>query len=200
MLRVAVASLIAIGALAACGQNDDGSSDEEAVAATSPSDGAAIQMFRFSGGSMQPTFEDGMLLEVHAYVDELPQRGNVIVFSSPIATEREFMKRVIGLPGEVINIDEEMGVVLINGEVLAEPYVQGVTRCGAACEVRVPESHATRLPQSSPQGFAPGTDYGPVCQMTACYFVMGDNRQNSSDSRQGWLVPAENIVGWVEEP
>jgi signal peptidase I len=69
----------------------------------------------------------------------------------------------------------------VNGQQLAEPYIQGTTACGDTCEYVIPLA-------GSPEAQA-------GCGSDECYFVMGDNRQNSSDSRQGWLVPRENIIG-----
>jgi signal peptidase I len=166
---------------------------------------ASFQNFRVEGASMQPSLEDGEYLIVNKlsyaqldtgildwlpfvsdnggsdYIWGKPTRGDVIVFRAPTATDRDFIKRIIGVPGDTIIIHEESGEVEVNGTVLAEPYIQGATRCNGECEIHVPAS---------------GTDEAlERCGSEECYFVMGDNRQNSSDSRQGWLVPKENIIG-----
>jgi signal peptidase I len=81
-----------------------------------------------------------------------------------------------------VEIQESSGEVRVNGQLLAEDYIQGVTGCSSpVCTWTIPEA-GTAESQSQ-------------CGSDHCYFVMGDNRQNSSDSRQGWLVPKENIVG-----
>jgi signal peptidase I len=164
---------------------------------------ASFQNFRVEGASMQPSLENGEYLIVnklsYAELDlgafdwlpffnvgnsrqELwgdPDRGDVIVFKAPTSTNRDFIKRIIGLPGDKIEIDS--GVVTVNGQELSEPYIQGTTSCGEACVYEVPEA---------------GTlEAHAECGSNECYFVMGDNRQNSSDSRQGWMVPRENIIG-----
>ncbi len=117
----------------------------------------------------------------------LPDRGDIIVFRAPTSPNRDFIKRIIGLPGDTIEIARE-GEVILNGETLDEPYIIGATNCFDACggPIIIPA-------QGSPEARA-------ECGPDACYFVMGDNRQNSSDSRMGWLVPLENIHGWVEAP
>jgi signal peptidase I len=167
---------------------------------------ASFQNFRVEGASMNPSLQNGEYLIVnklsYAEIDLSmfnflpffdagdepvhhlwggPSRGDVIVFSAPTSPNRDFIKRVIGEPGDTIHIDESNGQVTVNGNILAEPYILGTTRCGTGCDIQVPQS---------------GTiDAHNQCGSDNCYFVMGDNRQNSSDSRQGWLVPEENIVG-----
>jgi signal peptidase I len=166
---------------------------------------ASFQNFKVEGASMQPSLQDGDYLIVnklsyaeidlgpfdwlpffdagddqrrHLFSD--PERGDVIVFHAPINTGRDFIKRVIGLPGDTVDIRQDEGVY-VNNQLLDEPYIQGSTGCGQQCVVHIPPL---------------GSDAAQAeCGSDACYFVMGDNRQNSSDSRQGWLVPLENIVG-----
>jgi len=110
-----------------------------------------------------------------------PARGDVIVFRSPTDVDRDFIKRIIGVPGDTIEIDPASNQVRVNGAVVEEPYVQGRTTCGQKCMRTVP-------PANTPASYE-------ACGSRACYFVMGDNRSNSSDSRQGWLVPEESIIG-----
>jgi signal peptidase I len=166
---------------------------------------ASFQNFRVEGASMQPSLQDGDYLIVnklsyaeidlgpfdwlpffdagedsHRQIFDEPQRGDVVVFHAPINEGRDFIKRVIGLPGDTVDIRQGEGV-FVNNQLLSEPYIQGTTNCGQQCVVHIP-------PANSDAAMA-------ECGSTACYFVMGDNRQNSSDSRQGWLVPIENIVG-----
>ncbi len=169
---------------------------------------ASFQNFRVEGASMEPSLENGEYLIVNklsyaqmdlAIFDWLPffdsgaepmrhiwsspQRGDVIVFRAPTSISRDFIKRIIGVPGDTVHIDEGTGRVSVNGQVLTEPYIQGTTNCNAVptCTKVIPQANT---PESRAE-----------CGSDACYFVMGDNRQNSSDSRQNWLVPEENIVG-----
>ena len=158
--------------------------------------GGALQNFKVEGASMQPSLDNGEYLIVnkltYAEIDlsifnwvpffdagddpvyhlwASPARGDVIVFRSPTALpqERDFIKRIIGVPGDEVEIDRETSGVQVNGKVLDEPYVYGKTTCSSSC--------------------------GPWVVPERSYFVMGDNRSNSSDSRQGWFVPEENIIG-----
>ena len=94
-----------------------------------------------------------------------PKRGDVIVFRFPGDTHRDFIKRVIALPGDTIEIKD--GAVKVNGAVLDEPYIMGRT----------------------------ATDYAATIVPPQSYFVMGDNRSNSSDSRNWGFVPEGNIIG-----
>ncbi len=98
-----------------------------------------------------------------------PKRGDVIVFRFPRDMSRPFIKRIIGLPGETVEIRN--GRVLINGELLEEVYLKDPPRYQVGPEM-VPRSN---------------------------YFVLGDNRNNSSDSHVWGMVPEENILGkaWV---
>ena len=94
-----------------------------------------------------------------------PMRGDVIVFRYPIDPSRDFIKRVIGLPGETVEMHR--GRVFIDGERLEEPYLD--------------DPDLSSLP--------------PILVPPRNYFVLGDNRDGSSDSRHWGTVPLENIVG-----
>ena len=167
---------------------------------------ASFQNFKVDGISMSPSLEDGEYLIVnklsYAEVDlsvldwlpffdsgdnpvrhlwGKPSRGDVVVFRAPTSPDRDFIKRIIGTPGDTLEITPD-GRVIVNGSVLDEPYANGQTTCNSStCRWEIPES-------GSEAAYA-------QCGSANCYFVMGDNRQNSSDSRQGWLVPEENIIG-----
>jgi len=114
-----------------------------------------------------PFYESGDNPVHHLW--DSPGRGDVIVFRAPTNLSRDFIKRIIGVPGDTVEIDRDTNTVRLNGEVISESYIQGETTCSNIC--------------------------GPWIVPEGAYFVMGDNRQNSSDSRQGWFVPEENIVG-----
>lgn len=165
---------------------------------------ASFQNFRVDGRSMQPSLQHGEYLIVNklayasvdfGFLDWLPfvdgdsstnlwgtpQRGDVVVFHAPTNPKRDFIKRIIGVPGDTVEIDRTVGSVRVNGDLLNEPYIQGTTSCTGQCSFEIPE-------RDTRDSFA-------ECGSDACYFVMGDNRQNSSDSRMGWFVPEENIIG-----
>jgi signal peptidase I len=137
--------------------------------------------FRVDGESMMPNLDDGQMLLVNrnAYrsVDingteyfpfDPPERGDVVVFDPPTGSDKPYIKRIIGLPGEEVTFGD--GQVFINGVALDEEYIDARTRCGPSdqCDVVVPEGEV---------------------------FVLGDNRRNSQDSRVFGPVPIENVVG-----
>jgi signal peptidase I len=122
--------------------------------------------FRIEGHSMMPTLKEGEYIIINKlayYLDE-PQRGDVIVLRFPNDRERDFIKRVIGVPGDQIEIAE--GEVRVNGMLLHEPYINASPRYEDSWVV--PENN---------------------------YFVLGDNRNNSSDSHNWSFLPREDIVG-----
>ena len=127
------------------------------------------------GMSMYPTLEDGdnLIVEKLSYRFGDPQRFDIIVF--PYDDHTYYIKRIIGLPGETVQIDEE-GTIYIDGEVLEEDYgAEVISNPGRAAE--------------------------PVQLGEDEYFVMGDNRNNSKDSRTQEVgnIHREDIVGraWV---
>ena len=132
---------------------------------------AGVQNFRIEGYSMEPNFHDGQYLLVSKldYVVRSPQRGDVIVFNAPKSPERDFIKRVIGLPGEMVEI--RAGKVLINGQAMQENF---------------------KLNQGS-------YSYGPTKVGDDQLFVLGDNRNNSSDSHSWGMLPMKDIIGkaWI---
>jgi len=121
---------------------------------------------RVIGDSMYPTLEEGELLLVDRmrFREGSFQRGDIIVFNHPISRDRHLVKRIIGLPGEKIKI--ENGVIYINGKALKETYLGSPTNYES--EFRVPANS---------------------------YYVLGDNRDYSSDSHNWGFLPAHEIIG-----
>lgn len=117
------------------------------------------QRTKVSGASMEPTLEDGdnLIVDKISYRFSDPERFDIIVFPFRYEEKTYYIKRIIGLPGETVYIDEE-GTIYIDGEALAENYGKEVIT-------------------------DPGRAYEPVTLGDDEYFVMGDNRNNSQDSR-----------------
>lgn len=131
----------------------------------------ALQNFRIEGHSMEANLHDGQFLIVNklVYYIHPPERGDVIVFHSPVNPRKDFIKRVIGLPGEEVEIRE------------GQAYVDGV---------RLEETYVSNRGNRS---------WGPEVVGDFEYFVMGDNRNNSSDSRSWGMLDGNAIIGkaWV---
>ncbi len=131
------------------------------------------QPFLVSGSSMEPTFNNGnyLLVDELTYHLRAPERGEVIVFRYPKDPSTYFIKRIIGLPGETVSISDGQVTVTDQGhmEVLKEPYVAETGTFSNFTETLGPNN----------------------------YFVMGDNRDFSFDSRSWGPVPSSDIIGLV---
>ncbi len=121
---------------------------------------------RVDGFSMRPSLDDGEFVLVSKVNYKLSnvQRGDIIVFHFPLDPEQELIKRVIGLPGDTVQIKD--GKVTVNGQVLDEPYIAEAPRYASQWDV-------------------------PADML----FVLGDNRNDSSDSHAWGFLPHENVVG-----
>ncbi len=131
-----------------------------------------FQVARVEGHAMEPTFNDQDRLVVNklAYHGRSPGRDDIVMFYYPLNPEKSFLKRVIAMEGDEVRIVD--GVVYVNGLPRDDAFVPGDFR-----------SHDDWGPQVVPEGY---------------YFVMGDHRNNSSDSRHWGFVPKKYIVGRVQ--
>ncbi len=136
----------------------------------------AVQAFVVPSGSMQPTLQPGDRIVVDKLAGTV-HRGDIVVFHrAPGDTDRAYpvlVKRVVGLPGETIS--EQGGVITIDGQPLAQPWLPAAI--GGCADPSLPV-RTTVIPARS-------------------YYVMGDCRGNSEDSRYWGTVPAGNIIGKV---
>jgi len=123
------------------------------------------------GASMEPTLHDNERLVANKiiYRFQSPERNEIVIFRPPIGVKRNYIKRIIGIPGDKIEIVK--GEVYLNDKKLEESYVKN------------------RSYESMPPAIVPDNSF----------FVLGDNRPNSSDSRYWGFVPRKNVVGraWV---
>lgn len=134
------------------------------------------QPHKVSGNSMVPTFHNGdyILTDKLTYRFTSPKRGDVIVLKNPRDESQDFIKRIIALPGETIKIENNS--VYVNGQLLKEPYLpSGISTSGGNF---LPDKTTVKLGSNQ-------------------YFVFGDNRDHSSDSRTWGGVTREEIVGKV---
>jgi signal peptidase I len=128
-----------------------------------------VQNFKVDGPSMMPTLQNSeyILVDKAEYYLHPPRRGDVIVFIAPPNTSTDYVKRVIGIPGDTVRVDAD-GIVYVNGVRITEPYTA---------------DHDNPYP--------PNTWKLAANQ----YFVLGDNRGDSSDSRAWGPVPRSYIIG-----
>ena len=162
-----------------------------------------IQNFKIEGQSMEPSLHTGQYILVNkivyfhfdmnaplrllpgngelsarvVYPFHMPRRGEVVVFEYPRDLSKDYIKRVIGMPGDTVMIKD--GQVFVNNVLLDEPYLKGV--------------------QTTCRGDDPCNQGQTVPVPLGSVFVMGDNRNNSSDSREWGELPLDGIIGkaWV---
>jgi len=132
----------------------------------------SIQTYVVNGPSMEPNYieHEWVIVNKLEYRFGDPAREDIAIIWSPIEANKRYIKRVIGLPGEAVEVKN--GVVYVytvDGEVLKleEPYIKYVA---------IHDFSKTVVPEGK-------------------YFVMGDNRNNSRDSREGWTIPREDMIG-----
>lgn len=132
------------------------------------------QFHKVSGNSMLPTMHSGdyLITDKVSYRLKIPEHGDIIVLKNPRDESQDFIKRIMAIPGDTIKVEE--GKVFINGGAISEPYLpDGIqTRSGAFL------SEGSTIKVGSNQ-----------------YFVLGDNRNHSSDSREWGPVTKEEIIG-----
>ena len=131
--------------------------------------------FQVSGNSMYPTFFDKeyILTNIITLRFSLPKKGDVIVFKAPNDPEKDYIKRVIGVPGDTVMTKD--GDVYVNGTLLDQSaFLQPTVKTYGGSFLR---------------------DGIPVTVIPNSYFVLGDNRSGSSDSREWGFVPSASIIG-----
>jgi signal peptidase I len=134
-----------------------------------------VQAFKIPSGSMRETLieRDRILVNKFIYRFTDPQRGDIIVFRYPLEPKKDFVKRLIGLPGETVSIKD--GDIYINGELAREPLkVREIYYYNKG--VYAEDAKAVEIPADS-------------------YYVLGDNSASSRDSRYWGFVPKENLLG-----
>ena len=133
----------------------------------------AVQNFNIEGMSMEPSLHDKELILVDkwTYLFHAPSRGDVVVFVAPTHTDQDYIKRIVALPGDTITIHDT--TVIVDGVTLNETYVD---------------------PHHQGNVYAYKTISNMIIPPND-YFVLGDNRIGSSDSRDWGVLPRSNIIG-----
>lgn len=156
--------------------------------------------------SMKPTIVEGDRILVNKLAYDLrlpfthltlrrlaePQRGDVVVFDSKVADNR-LVKRVVGVPGDVVALRDN--ALVVNGLPSAYRDIEAGTQFVSAVETWGELSHGVRF---APGGVGAHSSFGPVRVPDGHYLVLGDNRDNSADSRYIGFVPRKEIVGKSE--
>jgi len=129
-----------------------------------------FEPFIVKGNSMEPNFRQGdyLIIDKLSFLFRQPKRGEVVVFNYPLNPRQRFIKRIIALPGEKIEMKD--GKVKINEQYLKEEYLSNSIQTTDDLDIVVPQNQ---------------------------YFVLGDNRFSSLDSRQWGTLPKSNIIGRV---
>jgi len=152
-----------------------------------------VQAFVVPTPTMENTILVGDHLLVQTFPKPSPQRGDIIVFRYPMDASQSFVKRCIGLPGDHIKVvDKDL---YLNGKKLAEPYVQHIFPHIEPYRDNFPAEPYGPVYDRARKMLAENVVNGEVVVPEGNYFAMGDNRDNSLDSRYWGFVPRENIIG-----
>jgi len=165
-----------------------------------------VQAFVIPTGSMEDTLliGDHLLVDKLAYAPPGPltkhllpyediKRGDIIVFRYPIDIRQTFVKRVMGVPGDRIRLENKR--VVLNGHPLDEPYKVHKTEYIDSYRDNFPGGPSMNLYEPAAEMLNNNVQNGEVVVPPGHYFAMGDNRDSSLDSRYWGFVPRENIIG-----
>ncbi|HEX7119324.1 MAG TPA: signal peptidase I [Longimicrobiales bacterium] len=168
-----------------------------------------VEAFRIPTGSMEKTLLVGDFLLVnkavygaqlpgtgiHLPAFDSPQRGDIVVFTPPHEPDKNYVKRLVGVPGDTLEMRDK--VLYINGEPQVEPYVQHTDPSGQS--IHLPDMYWQRnylAPGVDPDQYHPTRDdWGPIVVPEGHYFMLGDNRDDSEDSRYWGFVEEDAIKG-----
>lgn len=165
-----------------------------------------VEAFKIASGSMEHTLFEGDFLLINKLVYgagipgsgvklpalHAPRRGDVIVFTYPVDPRLNYIKRIVGIPGDTLSMTE--GALIRNGERIAEPYIQRTPEEADQSDEDFRWQKAYLAGGASVEDYHPSrNNWGPLVVPPHDYFVLGDNRDNSSDSRY-WGFVADSLV------
>jgi signal peptidase I len=152
-----------------------------------------VQPFVIPTGAMEDTLLIGDRVLVQRIPKPIPQRGDIIVHIYPIDRRQVFVKRVVGVAGDRIRISKK--IVYLNGAALNEPYALHKTDHEDLYRDNFPSEPNTPLPDPAQEMLHKHVVNGEVMVPDGKYFVMGDNRDSSLDSRYWGFVDAADLIG-----
>lgn len=153
-----------------------------------------IETYRNAGSAMHPTLREGQLLGVTLFDDSAMvstevRRGDIVAYRWPVDTSRKWVKRVVGLPGDTLEMSG--GILSVNGVPVHEPYAVRTDSVPLAPTPEIEEVTGKRRDGKKPDR----DNWGPLVVPPKSYFVLGDNRAHSLDSRYWGFVPASHVLG-----
>lgn len=143
-----------------------------------------LKPYRFPTSSMEPTIRNGEFIYARMYrPEEKPPRGALVVFLYPLNQKETFGKRIVAVPGDTVEIRKKQ--LFVNGRAVREPYAV--------------HSDPQTFPaaQGLPEPYRSRDNFGPVTIKPDEYFVLGDNRDRSADSRYWGSVPRKLVLGRI---
>lgn len=166
-----------------------------------------IQAFTIPSGSMMDTLLVGDYILVNKFIYgpevpftgrhlpglRLPQQGDIVVFKYPLDEKRDFIKRIIATPGDELVIRDKQ--VFVNGRPIREPYVRPGTGGFVPSHISDRGAREPCMAQAATVAGPNSDQFGPLTIPAGRYFVMGDNRDNSQDSRYWGCLKREQIRG-----
>lgn len=167
-----------------------------------------VEAFKIASGSMEHTLFEGDFLLINKLVYgadipgsgrklpaiHSPRHGDVVVFTYPMDPHLNYVKRIVGLPGDTIEMRRSS--LVVNGRPVRENYAQGSPGSGDQADADFTWQTAFLVPGIPASGYHPSrNNWGPLVVPPGNYFVLGDNRDNSSDSRYWGFVPDSLVRG-----
>jgi signal peptidase I len=160
-------------------------------------DARPAQAFKNVSASMAPALLPGDRFTIRVDASHRARRGDIVAHTWPPDPSKTFVKRVVGLPGDTVGM--ERGHLILNGRLQPEPYawIEDVATNPISGDFNWQRPYVVGRKHPGTQYVAARNTWGPLVIPQGMYFVLGDNRDNSLDSRYWGFVPSADIVGTV---
>ncbi|HEY4216445.1 MAG TPA: signal peptidase I [Gemmatimonadaceae bacterium] len=159
-------------------------------------DGAPVESFRNVSPGMQQTLLDGDYFTISRRPIAAPQHGQVVAYRWPVDRSKQFVRRIVAIPGDTIAMIR--AALVLNGKTVTEPYAWRQDRepDPASDDFLWQRPYVIGTASRDTAGYTPSrNDWGPLVVPNGQYFVLGDNRDNSLDSRYWGFLPKTDILG-----